>query len=116
ELNEKGEYYFWRGVIYQNSGSFQAAKEDYYQAIEKGFENAYLYNNLAICLSEEGRYSEGLQATGRALELNPDYAAAVSARSKLYFFMFRLDEACAEMERAKQMGHQRVLEIPREIC
>lgn len=116
QLNGKGEYYFWRGVFYQNSDLFQMAEADYNTAIGKGFENAHLYNNLAICLSEDGKYAEGLQAIEQAIVLNPNYAAAFSARSKLNFFLFRIDQACSDEEKAKQMGHQWVMGIPKEVC
>lgn len=115
-LNPRPEFYFWRGVFYQNDKNYKMAINEYKMATQGGFENVDLYNNLAISLSKEQLYKEGLEAVNKALDINPNFAAAFSTRSILNFFLFNLDESCVDYKRAVDLEARKRFDIPIEIC
>ncbi len=115
-IQPNGEYYFWKGVFLQQINQFSEAKTAYNTAIDKQYSRVELFNNLAICLSEEGFYSAGLIAINKALAIDANSAYAYSARSKLNFFLLNIDESCEDRKKAMSLGHQNVIILPDSIC
>lgn len=111
-----GEYYYWRGVVDQQLKQNDLAQQDYMTALDKSFEAAGLYNNYAILLITQEKFEEALQELNKAIRLDPGYAAAYSARSKLRLMMMNVDSACADVVRARQLGYKQVFDIPDEVC
>lgn len=111
-----GKYFYWKGIINQQLNKIEDAENDYQNAILQKFESPELYNNFAILLSEKGKYAKALNAINKALKLDNKYAEAYSARSKINFCLLNVDSACADKNRASQLGYYKAFEIPDSIC
>lgn len=115
-LKKEGKYFYWRGIVHQQLKHDTLAEKDYLEALSLKFENAEMNNNLAILLSENGKYSEALRIINRAILLKPDYAQAYSARSKIRFFLLDIDSSCVDMEKAHDLGYRKTFPVPDSVC
>ncbi len=116
KLNKKGKYYFWKGIVNQRLNKKAIAEIDYQLAIDNKFENAELYNNFAILLSENKKYEKALVMINKAILLNKNYSQAYSARSKINFFLLNMDSSCLDRNTAINLGYTNVFFIPDSIC
>jgi tetratricopeptide (TPR) repeat protein len=115
-IRPEGKYYYWKGIVNQQLGNVENAEMDYRYALDKKYETAELYNNLSILLVAREKYEEALQVINKCLVINKDYSQAVSARARLYFFLFNVDSACLEGNRALAMGYRNAFSLPDSIC
>ena len=115
-IKDEGEYYFWRGVILQQMGNMGGAEADYSSARNKKYSAPELYNNYGIILFESEKFEEALENLNRAVALDPHYPEAVSARGKVHLCLLNVDSACADANRAYEMGYPDELNIPSKIC
>lgn len=116
ELKPEAEYFYWRGIMHHQLGNGVAAVNDYKQSIQGGFETAELYNNYAILLTTEEKFTEALQAINKAIALNQYYAQAFAARSKIHIYLGNIDSACRDKRQTYLMGNRNYVDIPDAIC
>ncbi len=115
-IDRKGEYFFWKGVVNQRLQNTAEAELDYRQAVEKKFESAELYTNLAILLSGKEKNAEALALMDKAVATNEKYARAFSARSKINFSLLNIEASCADSKMAMQLGHNNDFQLPDSVC
>lgn len=116
QLKPEGEYYYWKGIIYQQLGNNEQAEKDYNTALGKKFETAELYNNLSFLQFLNKQPVPAMTSINNAIRLNGEYGAAYSARSKLYICLLQVDSACVDKTRALANGFRNVLDIPDSVC
>lgn len=63
------EYYL--GLVYENTGKFEAAAEAFREAINKGANFGDCYNDLAYCMTAIGKSSEALEICNEGLDHFP---------------------------------------------
>ncbi len=115
-IDKKGEYFFWKGVVNQRLQNTAEAEMDYRQAVEKKFESAELYTNLAILLSGKEKNVEALALMDKAVATNGKYARAFSARSKINFSLLNIEASCADSKMAMQLGNNNDFQLPDSVC
>ena len=115
-IDKVGKYFYWKGIVNQQLKNIESAESDYQKALENKFENAQLYNNFAILLSENQKYEKALSMINKAIILNDKYPEAFSARAKIKFFLLNIDSACVDTKIALEMGYYNALDIPDSVC
>ena len=85
-------------------GEYEAAIEDYNQAIELGTEDAFVYGGRALANSLLGNYEQAVQDYSRALELDPNYANAFNARGRLFADLGNYQLALSNYNRAIELN------------
>jgi len=86
-----------------NNKNFDAAIEYYGKAIEADPKNYLLYYQRGLVYSFRRRASLAVKDFSSVLQLNPDHAASLSSRAKLYVDLGFLDEAKADYEKLKNL-------------
>jgi tetratricopeptide (TPR) repeat protein len=87
-----------KGVDSMEKGDFAKAQERFTEALAKKEDFAEAHNNLGYALRKQGKahYGEALEHYNRALELNPELAAAYQYRGVLYVLRGEEDKAKAD--------------------
>ena len=57
--------------VHRKLGDYEAAAQDYNEALQRGEANVRAYTNFAFCLAKLGYYGEAVRAYDAVLELNP---------------------------------------------
>ena len=81
------------GMIYENSGEYNAAIENYHQAIKVAPKNNATYNNLGCLYRSREQWEDGINAFNTAIEFNPLYFNAYCNLGLLYLLQNNLIEA-----------------------
>ncbi|WP_162144175.1 tetratricopeptide repeat protein [Sporocytophaga myxococcoides] len=116
QLQPKGEYYYWRGIVNQQLANNGEAEKDYRYALKKGHETPELHNNFAIILLGNEKIIESLEHIDKAILLDNKYAQAYSARSKINLYLFDVNSACKDRSTAYNLGYKNVFDIPDSVC
>ena len=66
----------------------------------QGKEQSWAWNNLGLAQAAQARWRDALKAYDRALELAPNYAAALSNRGNVHAALGDMDRAFADHDRA----------------
>jgi len=115
-IQTKGEYYFWRAIIYQRLLQRDKAIGDYEKALHLGAKYPELYTNLGILYVEQQNLENGLKYLNLAIASDSTYPAAYSARSKVYLTLNMVNEACKDNDRVVQLRDKRHSLIPDSVC
>lgn len=68
QIKPLGEYFFYRGILYQRIGNLDAAMSDYTRAVEKDYRQKELYYNRSILFYKKERFFEAAFDANRAFE------------------------------------------------
>jgi len=68
--------YYYRGRVFEATGEYESAIEEYKKAIEYGADYADVHNSLGRTFLKMGFYEEAKTEFEKALELNPKYQEA----------------------------------------
>jgi tetratricopeptide (TPR) repeat protein len=79
--------YYNLGLVYMEKRQWHAAVIAYQQAVDRGMQNPYIFNELGVSLATLGRNTEALTAFQKALELDPSF---VEAQGNLDYLKSRL--------------------------
>lgn len=82
-----------RAIAYHNQGYYQAAIQDYSQAITINPNLADMYCGRGIVYCNLWDYQAAIQDYNQALKINPDYIAAYYNRSLVHLFLGNYKEA-----------------------
>lgn len=100
--------YNHRGNVYCDLAEYERAVADYRRAVEAEPELAIGWYNIGLTLHQKmGRATDALPALDRALQLDPEYADALSVRGKLYKDLDRYEEAADDLRRCLEHGGSR---------
>ncbi len=94
------------GTAYYQKRRFAQA-DNYYRRAEKIAPSPELHNFLGNALIYQGNYSGALGQFQRALEMNPNYAAAYMNMGITYYYMGNLNEAIAAEKKAISLNPNR---------
>ncbi|MCF6350814.1 MAG: tetratricopeptide repeat protein [Flavobacteriaceae bacterium] len=100
-----GGYYYYRGIINQQLYLFNAAENDYKNAIINNYETAHLYNQYATLYLEKGNYKEALALINKALFFDDNFAEAYSTRAIINYFLLDFKMVCIDEKMAEEMGY-----------
>ena len=115
-IRKAGKYFYLKGIVNQRLENDEDARSDYNLAIKHGFSTPEIYNNLAILQLENREYSKALDNINKAIEQNPAYSQAYSAKSKILFFQLKIDLACQAKSKALEFGYLDAFNIPDSVC
>jgi len=87
------DYYFNRGIFFQQAGDWEKALENYSQSEELDPNNPDTYNNKGVVLKEMGKYDRALDEFLRAIFLDGGYAKAYNNIGVVYFMKKNYPEA-----------------------
>ena len=90
--------WFARGMEDDAAGRYEAAVQDYTEAIRLEPELAFAYNNRGTIYVTLGNRDAALRDFAEAIRLAPTHTAAYSNRANLYLHMGRDDEALEDYE------------------
>ena len=89
-----------RGNAYINKGDYNAAAQDYDEAIRLNPKNAAALYNRGNIFFRLGRYDEAIKNYDKAIELKPDYAIAFNNRCFAYYAKGEHDQAIRDCDHA----------------
>jgi tetratricopeptide (TPR) repeat protein len=83
--NCKIEYYYRRGLSYFGKNNYDAAIEDFTEAIELSYEHVNSYYWRSRAYYESKNYSAALEDINNALEISPDFESAKKLKWDIIF-------------------------------
>jgi Tfp pilus assembly protein PilF len=87
------DYYFNRGIFFQQAGDWQKALTNYSKAEALDPNNPDTYNNKGVVLKEMGEYDQALDEFLRAVFLDAGYAKAYNNIGVVYYMQKNYPEA-----------------------
>ncbi len=114
---KKGEYYYYRGIIYSQMQNTQEAEIDYNKALSLNFETPELHLNLAVALAEKTvpDLEKAILHTQKAIKLDKNYPQAYAVQAKCRLRNHDIKGACADVRTANALGYKE-LNIPDSVC
>jgi tetratricopeptide (TPR) repeat protein len=94
------DYYFNRGIFFQQAGDWKKALDNYSKSEELDPNNPDTYNNKGVVLKEMGKYDQALDEFLRAVYLDAGYAKAYNNIGVVYFMQKNYPEAIRHYLRA----------------
>ncbi len=105
-------------ICYIKIGNDKKAIEYLKMAINISSDDADIYFNLGISLSNENKYISAIDAYSKVLDIMPQYAPAYNNRGLLYLYLNKNKKACSDLKMACNFGlcdnYKRLKEI--EVC
>ena len=101
------EEYVFRGIDFADLGDFEAAIQDFTEALRLDSNFTRAYYNRGITYNKIGRYQDAIEDFGAAIDLNPNYGAAYANRAFAYTLLGLDAEAQADVDRAVELGENR---------
>lgn len=93
-----------RGLANNRLGNTRAALHDYNKAIELDPSFAMAYNNRALVKNKLNDDKGALEDFNQVIAINPKFPEAYYYRAKIYIKQRQRDKACADLEKAAQLG------------
>ena len=87
------DYYFNRGIFFQQAGDWQKALVNYAKSEELDPNNPDTYNNKGVVLKEMGKFDKALDEFLRAVFLDAGYAKAYNNIGVVYYMQKNYPEA-----------------------
>lgn len=115
-LDEKGEFYFFRGIYYQTNNELSKASFDYDKALLLNFEHEGLYRNYSILLSKLDMPEKALIYTNKSIDLNPKAPENYNNRGIIHIFLLEPKKACADFKKATLMGYNKRNGFNSTVC
>jgi TolB-like protein/Tfp pilus assembly protein PilF len=92
------------GLVYQNSGDFSKAKEQYYKALDYNPYYEPALANLSRILIRQGHYDEALRGLQNLVVRNPFSFRSYSSIGNLYTLLEMDDKALEALEKALELA------------
>ena len=107
DIDPKPEYLFYRGTLLMlvPELSGEAAK-DFTAAMNKGAQNAQIYNSRAAAYFSDGKIADAEKDCNKAIELDSKWSEPYILRSQLKLANFDLDGSCADTRKAYELQNQ----------
>ena len=104
KASKNADFYFDRGLFYQESGDNENALLSYHKATELGLDNPEIHNNLGLTLKELKRYDESLDEFMRAIMLNPNHVKAYNNLGVVYYIKGNIKGALSNYQKALEIN------------
>ena len=102
--NSNYDLWMMRAVVFCHTGNFDAAIENFTQAIEVRPDSTYAYNNRGWAHLRNGNVDAAMADLNYALELNPENPHAYNNRGLAYQTIGEYEAALADFEQAVAIG------------
>ena len=102
--------YYNRGLTYCHLKQYSKAIEDYDKAIELYPNYVFAYSMRGWTYSRLKQYSRAIKDYDNAIDLNPSYAVAYYNRGLAYISWGRINQGCADLKKACNLGDCKGLE------
>lgn len=100
DILKDGNYYFNRGVFFQDTGDYEKALANFRTAAEADSTNPDIYNNMGVVYKEMKMYDQAVESFLRALYITPNYAKAYNNLGVVYYLKRNYEGAVANFQRA----------------
>jgi protein O-mannosyl-transferase len=97
--------YNGRGTVFEANKQFPQAIQDYNRAILLNPYYSEAYNNRAVVYGKQKMYRFAFEDFAKAIETNPENSTAFFNRSLTYLDIGEYDQALADAQKAKALGH-----------
>jgi len=117
-LNKKypGAYYN-RAIAFFNVQNFQESLKDYNKAIELNPSSAKSFMGRGIIKMDVLHdFNGAIEDYTEALRINPDFAQAYYNRGLAELRLGKIQEACNDFKKVKQLGYSRADELVEKYC
>ena len=94
---------FQKGVAALKAGRLQEAEAAFRAVLQQGGNEAYVHNNLAITLQQQGRHREAVEQCREAIRLDPAYAPPRVVLGGSLLALGRVVEAISALEEAVKL-------------
>jgi tetratricopeptide (TPR) repeat protein len=85
EQYKTGEYYFYRGLIKDDSGKAEGAIEDFLEAINLNFKDVEVYNQLGLAYYHVGKFNNAVESYKEAIRIDKYYSNAYYNLALVYY-------------------------------
>lgn len=109
-------FYYYREQAAFNARQYQRALDDISQAIKMNPEEIMYHTELGVINLRVGRYEEAEAAINKALVIDPNYAEGYRVLGIAQQQLKRIDEACANFAKAKELGDPAVDALIEKTC
>jgi tetratricopeptide (TPR) repeat protein len=117
ELNpKKSKYIYHRGLAYFQLSKYEEAKNDFQATLAMDGGNADIYVKLAFLKQQENDLKGAIEGYTKAIEFNPTFAAPYYYRGLIYLQVLLHDKACADLQKAADLGHPLALRQYDKYC
>ncbi len=100
DVFENSNYFFNRGLFFQQAKEWEKALANYSKAEQLNPDNADTYNNKGVVYKEMGQFDRAIDEFLRAVFLNPQYAKAFNNIGVVYYMQKNYQEAIKNYQKA----------------
>lgn len=108
--------YFYRGNLRDQNAEYEAAYNDYSEAIRLHPGYMLAYNNRGIILGTMNRFDLALEDFNKVLQLDPGYAEGWYNRGIAFYQTGRKNDACNDWLKAARLGSKQAAQIRMQYC
>lgn len=116
EAPGESDYYYQKGNSLAAMGDMASAIVQYDAAVKQNPQHADALNNKGNALATLSKFEEALAAFNQALALKPDMANTYLNRGMVRNSLNDRANACADWQKAAQMGHPQAQAILADLC
>jgi tetratricopeptide (TPR) repeat protein len=98
------EAYYYRGKAYQKLNKIEAAKKDYFKALEVNMKYPEVHNSLGVLYTSQGDYRDAIDSYTVAISFNPNYDKPYINRGVVYFREGSYRKALFDFTRALEIN------------
>lgn len=117
QLNpKKSKYIYHRGLAHFQLSQYELAKKDFQTTLVMDGGNADIYVKLAFLKQQENDLKGAIEGYTKAIEFNSKFAAPYYYRGLIYLQVLLHDKACADLQKAADLGHPLALRQYDKYC
>lgn len=114
--NVNDVFYYYREQAAFHARQFQRALDDIAKAIELNPEEIVYHTEFGVINLRVGRYEDAERAFNKSISLDPTYAEAYRLLGVTLQQQKKIDEACANFAKAKELGDTAVDALIEKTC
>ena len=109
-------FYYYRHQAAMKARQYQRALDDIAKAVELNPKELAYQVDQAVINLRVGRYEEAIEMLNRVLKAEPQYAEAYRLIGVCLVQLKRMDEACANFKKAKELGDTNTDDLIGKYC
>lgn len=113
--------YTWRGIACLQVDDFEAARQDFMDALKRDSNDGRAHYGLGLALAGKGHPDQALIAFERAVKITPDFAPIYQSRAEIHEEAERWEEAARDYQEALRLdpahlpGHLKLATLLRKL-